>query len=665
MNIGDLIDDLIEIFVPIIDIFVDIIERMTGGGSGSSGGGSSGGGGSSDDDGDGSSGDGVTTEEERARQQAAAEEAARRERERRLREAEEEFEDQQDDPLPPERRGTVETTDKVFEEVESDFWSSGRGSEVLADIFIPEGVQEGFRDTVTFIRGSNWDPEEGETPFSAFMDVLSDAAGGEEVPPRLVGDFLDAIDAQVFGGENQNPDQPSNTDDVEGLQSYLDTLEQEHDALQEEIAAAQAAQAETHPGRPDGMESGTPVLGTERLDQLEDAIAETGDLIDELKYDDEASAYDARLEQGVQEAITDGRLTEAQAAAIMAEPTVDDRYIAFVNTVNPNRNPNAILPAGFTGDAIMFVDGLDDPEAQPEGTVVDGRWVAADEETTTSPEDQMPPEPEIDEGPTVNWGDVWDATQPFRAEANERLDQLDNFMNRPGVQSTLFVASFFDPIDYAVTAIDVTDNLRRGEYWGAVGNAGMAAIPVVPGNLDNMVRMGFLAGIPFLDEAWSFTKKRADDAVRWGRNRPNLGRVIRGVEDFNYWLRKPEIPFGVRDDAGHMVLIDEKTIDHILNRSEKLVWYNAMPGTSTTDISTLQRPMTDALRDIIRDPMTQLTVNRFGNHLYTRQLGPNAFIQVRAGGPDLQVNSVRFSTTSSFDARIFTPPINADFSMWR
>ena len=61
--------------------------------------------------------------------------------------------------------------------------------------------------------------------------------------------------------------------------------------------------------------------------------------------------------------------------------------------------------------------------------------------------------------------------------------------SQPDLSLFVFVASiFFEPLDWALTTLEVIDAISRGDIGGALGNALLGIVPFVPGSADNIIR---------------------------------------------------------------------------------------------------------------------------------------------------------------------------------
>ena len=112
----------------------------------------------------------------------------------------------------------------------------------------------------------------------------------------------------------------------------------------------------------------------------------------------------------------------------------------------------------------------------------------------------------------------------------------------PDLTLFLFVASiFFEPLDWALTAGDVTDAVSRGDIGGALGTALLGVLPVVPGSSGNVIRHGIDAASDTARVVGRAAKTAEDFAVKF--NKFNLSSAddfyvkIQNHEKFRHFIR--------------------------------------------------------------------------------------------------------------------------------
>ena len=84
-----------------------------------------------------------------------------------------------------------------------------------------------------------------------------------------------------------------------------------------------------------------------------------------------------------------------------------------------------------------------------------------------------------------DWGEINNA--PLFIDIEPRI--LTGTNSQPDLSLFVFVASiFFEPLDWALTTLEVIDAISRGDIGGALGNALLGIVPFVPGSADNIIR---------------------------------------------------------------------------------------------------------------------------------------------------------------------------------
>ena len=95
-----------------------------------------------------------------------------------------------------------------------------------------------------------------------------------------------------------------------------------------------------------------------------------------------------------------------------------------------------------------------------------------------------------------DWGEINNALLFIDTEPQI----LTGTNSQPDLSLFVFVASiFFEPLDWALTTLEVIDAVSRGDIGGALGNALLGIVPFVPGSADNIIR--HVGGIGRVGEA--------------------------------------------------------------------------------------------------------------------------------------------------------------------
>ena len=128
------------------------------------------------------------------------------------------------------------------------------------------------------------------------------------------------------------------------------------------------------------------------------------------------------------------------------------------------------LPPGWAeaDDAVLMANML-------YSGVEEMKAILASGETFLNPDDPDP----------SDWGEINNALLFLDTEPQI----LTGTNSQPDISLFVFVASiFFEPLDWALTTLEVIDAVSRGDIGGALGNAFLGLIPFVPGSADNILR---------------------------------------------------------------------------------------------------------------------------------------------------------------------------------